>query len=186
MSDKALLAEIRQVAQEADLLFDRSQIEAALDRMAEEIARQLGDSDPLLLCVMVGGIVPTGNLLKRFGFPLQLDYVHATRYRGRTRGGDLYWIKRPEIPMRGKTVLIIDDVLDEGITLEAILNGCYAAGAHEVFTAVLVEKQLKRVAGMHAARFTGLKAENRYLFGFGMDYKGYLRNADGIYAIKGT
>lgn len=185
MSDHALLAEIDQVAREADLLFDRAEVEAAFDTMAAAIAEQLADTNPLILSVMVGGIVPTGNLLKRLRFPLQLDYLHATRYRGHTRGGDLHWIKRPANALRDRTVLVVDDVLDEGITLEAIVKDCQSAGAAEVLTAVLVEKQLQPTARRQRAQFVGLKADNRYLFGFGMDYKAYLRNADGIYAVRG-
>jgi len=183
MSHQTLLAEIRRVAREADLLFDRVQVDAALDAMATAIAEQLADANPLILSVMVGGIVPTGNLLKRLQFPLELDYVHATRYRGHTSGGDLHWIKRPTIPLKDRTVLVVDDVLDEGFTLAAIVNDCQAKGAAQVLTAVLVEKQLQPMASRHRAQFVGLKADNRYLFGFGMDYKAYLRNADGIYAV---
>ncbi|MGH8659038.1 MAG: hypoxanthine-guanine phosphoribosyltransferase [Gammaproteobacteria bacterium] len=184
MSDQTLLAEISRVALEADLLFDRVTVETALDTMAAAIAEQLADTNPLILSVMIGGIVPTGNLLKRLRFPLELDYVHATRYRGHTRGGDLHWIKRPAISLQDRTVLVVDDVLDEGVTLAAIVNDCQAKGAAQVLTAVLVEKQLQPMASKHRAQFVGLKAVNRYLFGFGMDYKAYLRNADGIYAVR--
>ncbi|MGH6635858.1 MAG: hypoxanthine-guanine phosphoribosyltransferase [Gammaproteobacteria bacterium] len=185
MSHQTLLAEISRVAQEADLLFDKVQVEAALDTMATAIAEQLADANPLILAVMVGGIVPTGNLLKRLQFPLELDYVHATRYRAHTRGGDLHWIKRPTIPLQDRTVLVVDDVLDEGVTLAAIVDDCQAKGAAQVLTAVLVEKQLQPMASRHRAQFVGLKADNRYLFGFGMDYKAYLRNSDGIFAVRG-
>jgi hypoxanthine phosphoribosyltransferase len=185
MSDQRRLAEIRRVAREADLLFDRVEVEAAFDAMAAAIEKWLADTNPLILSVMIGGIIPTGNLLKRLRFPLELDYVHATRYREDTRGGDLRWIRRPTIPLKGRTVLVVDDVLDEGLTLAAIAADCQAQGAAQVLSAVLVEKQLPPVASRHHAQFVGLKAENRYLFGFGMDYKAYLRNAAGIYAVRG-
>jgi hypoxanthine phosphoribosyltransferase len=133
---------------------------------------------------MIGGIVPTGLLLPRLNFPLQVDYLHVTRYRGRTAGGDLRWIKHPDIPLNGRTILVIDDVLDEGVTLGAIVQACKARGASEVLTAVLVEKRIERCEGLHKADFTGLSADNRYLFGYGMDYKLYLRNAEGIFAVR--
>jgi hypoxanthine phosphoribosyltransferase len=180
-----LLEEARTVLANADRLFVRAEVEAALDRMANEINARLSDRNPLLLCIMIGGIVPTGLLLPRLTFPLQVDYLHVTRYRGDTSGGTLRWIKHPDIPLQSRVVLVVDDVLDEGITLAAIVEACQARGAREVLTAVLVEKRLERPAGgLRQADFVGLTAENRYLFGYGMDYKHYLRNADGIFALK--
>lgn len=179
-----LLHEVVAVSAKAERLFSRSEVEAALDRMAVEINARLSDRDPLLLSIMIGGIVPTGLLLPRLSFPLQVDYLHVTRYRGRTAGGTLRWIKHPDISLHGRAVLVIDDVLDEGITLSAIVEACKARGASEVLTAVLVEKRLERYEGLRKADFTGLSADNRYLFGYGMDYKLYLRNADGIFAVS--
>lgn len=156
-------------------------IQAALDRMAEEITRVLAAADPLVLVVMQGGVIPAGQLLPRLDFPLRLDYVHATRYREQTRGGELHWLKSPP-PLAGESVLILDDVLDEGITLAEIVSACYRQGAKQVYTAVVVEKRRPRQVPL-VADFIGVRVEDKYLFGYGMDYKGYLRNANGIYAV---
>ena len=117
---------------------------------------------------------------------VQAEYLHATRYRQETTGGILEWKLQPEADMKGRTVLIVDDILDEGTTLCAIADYCLAHGASEVLTAVLVDKEHDRKArpGLKAD-FTGLYVEDRFLFGYGMDYKGYWRNAPGIYAVKG-
>lgn len=168
---------------DAELLCPKEEVEAALDRMAGEIGARLGARDPLILCVMMGGLIPTARLLARFDFPLQLDYVHATRYRGATRGGELHWKCRPETPLAGRVVLVVDDILDEGWTLAAILEDCRARGAQEVHSAVLVSKRHDRKAPV-AADYVGVEVEDRYVFGYGMDYLGYLRNAPGIYAVR--
>jgi len=175
-----------QVNAEADCLFDRHQLEAAMDAMATAISTDLADANPLLLTVMTGGVVLAGQLLTRLDFPLQLDYIHATRYRGETSGGELHWLRHPVFDLAGRHVLIVDDILDEGYTLAAIEAWCAEQGAASVRSAVLVDKnhQRKAVAGMRAA-YTGLDTPDRYLFGYGMDYKDYLRNAPGIYAVKG-
>lgn len=179
------LNEAQAVLERADCLYSKADVEAALDRMAAAIRERLGQANPLVLCAMVGGIVPTGLLLPRLQIPLQVDYIHATRYRGATAGGALQWIHRPTIPLTGRTVLIVDDVLDEGLTMAAVVRACAELGAAEVLTAVLIDKQLQRPAeGLQRADFVGLQAANLYLFGYGMDYKLYLRNADGIYAVK--
>ncbi|HGN3348776.1 TPA: phosphoribosyltransferase family protein [Pseudomonas aeruginosa] len=85
-----------------------------------------------------------------------------------------------------RDVLIIDDILDEGHTLSAIIDFCKHAGARAVHTAVLVDKEHERKARPDLkASFTGLYCADRYVFGYGMDYKGYWRNAAGIFAVKG-
>lgn len=169
---------------EADCLYTRAQVQAAMDEMASAITQRLGGHDPLVLCVMTGAMIPAGHLLTRLNFPLQIDYIHATRYRGGTAGGRLNWLVRPTHAIKGRHVLIIDDIFDEGITLASIVEYCWEEGAAEVCTAVLINKLHARKHPLKVD-FVGLETTDRYLFGYGMDYKGYLRNADGIYAVKG-
>jgi len=180
------VAEMNQVMAEADCLVDEPQVQAAISSLAEAITDRLKDANPLLFCVMNGGLILTGQLLTQLKFPVQAEYLHATRYRQETTGGILEWKLRPDVDMQDRTIVIVDDILDEGTTLCAIADYCQAHGAKEVLTAVLVDKQHDRKAkpGLKAD-FTGLEVEDRFLFGFGMDYKGYWRNAPGIYAVKG-
>jgi hypoxanthine phosphoribosyltransferase len=166
----------------AERLFSLQQVEDALDAMALRIADKIGKTDPLVLAVMNGGLIPAARLLSRFDFPLRQDYVHATRYRNNTRGQALTWVRKPVVPMRGRTVLIIDDILDEGYTLEALVKACQEMGASSVFTALLCEKIHDRGCDIQGD-FIALQVPDRYVFGYGMDYKGYLRNAPGIFAI---
>lgn len=177
------MQEIERVAAEADCLYPEAAVEAALDRMAQEITALLADRNPVLLCVLNGGILPMGRLAVRLRFPLEMDSIQAGRYQGETRGTEMRWRLQPGISLQGRTVLIVDDVLDEGITLAEIRAFCLAQGAAAVYAAVLVEKELGREKPSKAD-FIGLHAENRYLFGYGMDYKGYLRNWPGIYACR--
>ncbi|WP_136246833.1 hypoxanthine-guanine phosphoribosyltransferase [Halomonas borealis] len=180
------LADMREVMDSADCLISQEEVERALDRMADKIAHDLGDKLPVFYCVMNGGLITTGHLLTRLGFPLEVDYLHATRYRGGMRGGELFWRVSPEVPMAGRHVVIVDDILDEGATLAAILDYCREAGAASISTAVLVDKRHDRKSMPDLqADYCGLEVEDRYVFGFGMDYKGYWRNAPGIFAPKG-
>ncbi len=175
------LNEIEKVKGDADLIFPRRQVDEALDRMAEAISNLLSDRNPLILSVMNGGIITTALLMLRMPFTFQLDSVFVSRYRNTTRGDEIQWLKEPGEPIRDRIVLLIDDILDEGITLAEIKDYCLKQGAKSVFTAVLVDKILD-VEKPIAADIVGLTCENRYLFGYGMDYKGYLRNAPGIFA----
>lgn len=178
-----MLNEIEQVKAHADLLYSEAQMEAALDAMANAINAQLADTNPLVLCVLNGGIIATGKLLTRLTMPLNLDSIHASRYQNTTSGGALEWIVKPGTPLRNRTLLIVDDILDEGMTLAAIKEYCLAQGAKAVYVAALLDKALGKSKPIQAD-FVGLTVENRYLFGYGLDYKGYLRNAAGIYAVK--
>ncbi len=170
-----------EVLQRADRLYSPEQVEAALADMAAEITRVLAGSDPLLVCVMTGGVVPFGRLLTRLDFPLQIDYIHATRYGKRLHGGQLQWLSGPHQDPRDRAVLLIDDILDEGTTLAGIEARYRADGAREVYKAALVVKKRQRTHDVKV-EFTGLEVPDRYVFGCGMDYKGYLRNIPGIYA----
>lgn len=180
----SLPMQIKQVFEKATCLYSQTQVATALDQMAAAISAQLSNENPILLCVMIGGLVPLGNLLPRLEFPLEVDYVHATRYRGEQNAQELQWLVKPKTPLQNRTILVVDDILDGGLTLSAILAYCREQGAKAVYSAVLVDKHhVREPGGLVKADFTGLLVDDHYVFGFGMDYKEYLRNAPGVYCI---
>lgn len=168
---------------EAECLCTEQQVQAAYDELARKITEDLRDEDPLVLCVMTGGLIAAGHLLTRLAFPLQIDYIHATRYNNTTQGNELQWLAYPRTSLKGRTVLIIDDIHDVGETLKRLVEHCRSEGAKAVYSAVLVNKRHDRKADFQAD-YVGLEVGDRYVFGCGMDYRGYLRNAPGIYAVK--
>lgn len=168
----------------AECLHSAEAVQKALDTMAKEITDKLKDKNPLLICVMTGALITMGHLATRLPFPLEMDYIHATRYRGAMRGGDLHWLVEPRQSLKDRTILIVDDIMDGGLTLSAIIDYCKQAGAAEVYTAVMVSKIREREPGVDfEPDFVGLTTEDKFLFGFGLDYEEYLRNAPGIYAV---
>ena len=167
----------------ADLLVGTMEIELALDRLAARITDALADRTPLALCVMGGAVVFTGKLLPRLAFPLEFDYLHATRYRDGTQGGEIEWSALPKKEVTGRCVLLMDDILDEGHTLAAAKAKLLGMGAAEVWIAVLVEKDLGHPKPVQAD-FVGMTLPNRYVFGMGMDAYGMWRNLPAIYALK--
>ena len=183
---QVLRKDAEQVLAGAELLYPAAEVEQAIERMAGEITAVLSDKNPLVLCPMIGAMVFAGRLLPRLNFLLEVTYIHATRYRGQTRGGELHWIHKPPASVSGRTLLVVDDILDEGNTMRAIMDECRQAGAAGIYTAVLADKQIDHAKEFPRADFTGLAVPNRYVFGYGMDYKGYLRNCAGIYAVKGN
>jgi len=170
------------VAERAECLVSGEEMEQAIERLAGEVTQRLQDKDPVVLCVMTGGIIAVGQLLPRLHFPLRLEYAHLTRYLGATSGGTLHWRHRPSEAIRGEHVLIVDDILDEGITLATLIDACREDGARSVHSLVLVDKARPRAVAC-AADFVGVHLPNRYLYGYGLDYKHYFRNAPGIYAV---
>lgn len=177
--------EVNKVLAESDCLLDAEGVNKVLEQLASQVTTELEKSNPVVLCVMTGGVIPTGNLLSKISFPLQQDYIHATRYLGEISGSELHWLKEPSISLEGRTVLVIDDIFDEGITLKEICNYCDEKGAADVKSLVIVNKLHDRKVAGFKPDYVGVDIEDRYLFGFGMDYKTYLRNLHSIHAVKG-
>ena len=177
-------AEARRIYDEADLIVSAQDAAAAVRRVAGEIAAAMGDAHPLVLSVMGGAVIFTGHLLPLLPFPLDFDYLHVTRYGDTTTGGELSWIVAPRASIAGRTVLVVDDVLDEGITLSAVKQRLLEQGAKDCRIAVFADKDLGRAKPV-AADFVGVHLPNRYVFGFGMDVKGAWRNLPAVYAVKG-
>lgn len=174
----------RRLLAEADLICSEAEVQAAITRLADEITVALAATCPLVLTVMGGAVVFAGQLLPRLAFPLECDYLHATRYGAATAGGALQWIVAPRLPVAGRTVLVLDDILDEGITLAAIKAKLLEMGAARCLLAVLSEKDTG-LAKPVSADFVGLRLPNRFVFGCGMDAGEAWRNLPAIHAVKG-
>ncbi|MEZ2419840.1 hypoxanthine-guanine phosphoribosyltransferase [Luteibacter sp. RCC_6_2] len=168
----------------SDILFTREQLDIEIARMGKEIDIALAGERPVFLTVMHGALVFAGQLALSVRTDLEFDYVHATRYRGETSGSDLHWLRRPEVPLNGRTVLLVDDILDEGHTLKAVRDACLDMGASRVLLAVLCTKLHGRRAHGIEADFNGVDLPDRYVFGYGMDYHEQARNLPAIYALK--
>lgn len=151
--------------------------------MAIEIERRLAHTNPVVLAVMHGGVFTAVELCRRFRFPHEFDYVHATRYAGDTKGGALEWRVRPSATLARRTVLVVDDILDHGHTLRALVRELERVGVAAQHTAVLVVKRLGRRMRRPEVDFAGLEIDDVYVFGCGMDYRGYWRELKALYAV---
>jgi hypoxanthine phosphoribosyltransferase len=175
--------ELNSLLSSCDVLVTSAEMQAVYDRLGREITQALSRKLPIVLAVMNGGLIVAGQLLGRLSFPLEVSYLHATRYRGTTTGGALKWLAQPDMQLTGRDVLIVDDILDEGYTLKAVRDWCLAAGAGRVWIAVATDKQHDRKVPDVTADFVGLPVPDRYIFGEGLDYHGFFRNVSGIYAL---
>lgn len=175
--------EAKQLLADAELIVSAEALTATIDRMAKEITAALSDQYPLVFCVMGGAVVFTGQLLPLLSFPLDFDYLHVTRYNRALRGGRIHWKVSPQINLQERVVLVLDDVLDEGLTLAAIRQRMLEGGAKACYSAVLVDKAIDRAKPIQAD-FIGMSLPDRYIFGYGMDIRGIWRNLPAIYAMK--
>ncbi|VAW52166.1 Hypoxanthine-guanine phosphoribosyltransferase [hydrothermal vent metagenome] len=166
------------------LLFSNTEITGALDKLADKLNQQLENETPVVLCVMQGGLIFSGQLIPKLKCMLEIDYIHATRYNNKTSGGELLWKAYPVTALKNRTVLILDDILDEGHTLKKIIQYCELQGASKIFSAVMLRKNHNRCVAENLTDNIALNVDDRYVFGFGMDYNGNYRQLDAIYALE--
>jgi len=171
--------------EDSDPIATAEEVQAAVRRVAGQVESSLATAYPLVLAVMGGAVVFAGQILPQLRFPLDFDYIHASRYGAETRGARVDWRVTPPEDVRGRTVLVLDDILDGGDTMAAIRERLLALGAARFLCAVLVEKLLQ-VKKPIAPDFVGLTVADRFVFGYGMDAKGYWRNLPEIRAMKGA
>ena len=174
----------RDILRQAELLYSAEQVQESLHKVAQQINAALADAHPLVLSVMGGAVVFTGQLLPLLDFPLDFDYVHVSRYGSNQEGGQMYWKVEPRENVRGRVVLVLDDILDEGQTMEALRQRVMELGASKFFSAVFADKQHGRAKPIYAD-FVGVELPDRFVFGYGMDIDGAWRNLPAIYAVKG-
>ena len=179
----ANVAEALGILNSSDILFTAEQVDQAVDVMAGQITSKLGQSYPLVLSVMGGAVVFTGQLLPRLLFPLDFDYVHVSRYGDKTHGGELVWKQAPKEEVQDRIVLVLDDILDEGHTMAAIRDKVMSMGAKEFYSGVFANKLIRQEKPIKAD-FVGIDVPDRYVFGYGMDVRGAWRNLPAIHALK--
>lgn len=168
----------------AECLFPATEVAGALDAQAERLGRIAGRDEVLsIVALMKGGMYPAIELARRLNNALRLDYVHATRYREATSGGEIHWAHWPEDLSLGDHVVLVDDIFDEGYTMAAVADRLRQQGVRRVTTAVLVRKQHDRGLDRDWVDDHALEVPDRYVFGCGMDYQGLWRQLDGIWAL---
>lgn len=171
----------------AEELFTKQDVDHAVTAMADTLNARYNQPDaeefPLVLGVMGGAVVFTGNLLPQLTFPLEFDYIHVSRYGDEDKGGEVVWKVVPRSNVAGRTVIVLDDILDEGETLAHVKQRLLDMGAKEVILAVFADKAIGKVKPVKAD-IVGITIPNRFVVGFGMDAYGYWRNLPGLWAIN--
>ncbi len=173
----------QEVHQTATLLFDQAVVEQSIAVLAARVEADCQADFPLVLSVMNGGLYLTGQLLRHWNFPLTLDYVHATRYRLATLGKDVLWKAYPQNDLKDRNVIIVDDIFDQGFTLEEVKSYCLKHGAKSCVSVFLIKKGHDRRKADVRPDYVGLECDDCYVYGVGMDLNSHFRNLPSVYAL---
>ena len=174
---------IQALIRKSSVIYSELEIKTVIKNIADQVNQTIKTDDLYVLCVMNGALIFAGQLLPRLEKNIQYSYIHATRYAASLTGGPIHWLVKPSKDIEGKTVLILDDILDEGITLREIVTTCEAMKAKAIYTAVLFDKDIVKEKS-YIPNFIGLKVPNRFVFGYGLDCKGLGRNLPHLYALN--
>lgn len=176
--------QIEEALRQSECLVSKLEVEAAYERLAASVNLHYAGQNPIVMVVMNGGLIPAGQLLTQFTFYHRMYYLHATRYRNNQGTSHLEWLSKPNVALAGEDILLIDDIFDEGITLKAVVDELQKQNPKSIKTCVLINKIHDRKIADFSVDFVGLTVADRYVYGCGMDYYGYLRHMPGIYALK--
>jgi len=168
----------------AEIIISAADIDAAMNKLAKELQPVVDKGDCVLLGIMLGAVFPLVKLAESLSGNFQIDTCHATRYQSGLEGKELAWLKQPSVDLTDKTVIVVDDIFDQGVTLEAVVAACKANGAKEVVGAVLATKEHDRQRSDFRPDYQALTVPDRYVFGYGMDYQGNWRHLPDIWALK--
>lgn len=172
------------ILQQSTVLATRDEVRAAVDGMARAVNAHYGERPIIMLIVMTGAVMPAAWLASRLTMPMQMDFIHATRYAGATEGGEIEFRVPPRLNLQDHEVLIVDDIYDIGLTLQMIEEYCHGRGASTVNSAVLVRKIHDRPTAGQLPRFVGMEIEDKYIFGCGMDAYEHWRHLHEIRALE--
>ena len=176
--------DLQQILNKSDLIYTQTEIAAAVIQMAAVTDQLLAGTRPIVIAVMNGGMPLTADLIRALKIYSRLDYLQVARYQDKTVGGQLHWHKQPQHALAGETVLLVDDIFDEGDTLQELVSYCKAQGAKQIFSAVLLYKNKQQRKHTLMPDVIGLEVADRYVYGYGMDYQGYFRDLADIYALR--
>ena len=177
-------SDFSQIVNNSELLIEKKAVDSSMEKMSKKIEAELGDKNLIILTIMNGGLYPTALFMRYFQSNCELDYIHLSRYGNKTTGGLPYWHRKPQKNIKNRNVLVIDDILDQGITLGEAIRECHDSGAKSVYSAVMVKKNISIRKGIQESDFYAINLPNKYLFGSGLDYHGQFRNLDGIFALN--
>lgn len=166
------------------VLFSKEDIQAATDRLAKQLSDEYRDKRPLIISVLTGAVLFTVDMIEKMDIMAQLDFIDiSTYYGGAQSTGKLTLIHDLTTDVKGRNVLIMEDIVDSGHTLKFLVNLLKERGAKSIKTATMMDKPEGRQYDV-TVDYYGVRVPNEFLVGYGLDYKGYYRNLPYIGILK--
>ncbi len=166
----------------AEIIFHQQQIQQRITALAQEITQQYKDKNPLCVCVLTGAFMFFSDLIRNLGFPLDIDFIRCQSYH-KTKNGDITKTMQTKNSVKGRNVLLVEDIVDSGNTLFQIKNEMLSRGALSVKTITFLDKPSQRVK-MVQPDYKAFSIGNSFVVGYGLDYDEKYRQIPCLLALK--
>lgn len=167
------------------ILFPSSIIQEKVYELGNELTNDYANKDLLLVCVLRGGVIFLTDLIRKIDLELSVDFMSITTYQGinKTSTGVVKITKDLEESIEGKDVVIIEDIIDTGLTISYLLRNLKARYPNSIEICTLLDRNIRRIADINI-KYVGFRIGDEYLVGYGLDYRQKYRNLESIYEIK--
>ena len=168
-----------------EVLYSAEQIAARVKELGAQITADYADKDLVLVSVLKGSCVFLADLMRSIDLRLAIDFMAVSSYKdGTTSTGDVEILKDLSNPIRGKDVLVVEDIIDTGLTLSRLLDILGSRGANSIKLASFLDKPEPRIKTELAIDYTGFAVPNKFVVGYGLDAAGRYRNLPFIAVVK--
>ncbi|RXZ79296.1 hypoxanthine phosphoribosyltransferase [Paenibacillaceae bacterium] len=167
-----------------EVLYDADQIQQKIKELAEGVSRDFEGRNPLVICVLKGAFIFMADLVKNISIPLELDFMAVSSYGQSTRSsGVVRIIKDLDLPVEGREVVIVEDIIDSGLTLSYLIDVLERRNAKQVSVVALFDKPARRTVELEAD-YTGFVLPDEFVVGYGLDYAEKYRNLPFVGVLK--
>ncbi len=173
---------IKLLDKEFELSISFEQIDKALEKMAEKMNAELADKDPLMICILNGSFMFAADIMKKLNFPCEISFVKLSSYEGTSTTGKVKEIIGLTEDIEGRTIVILEDIIDTGVTMEKIKKQLIGYAPADLKIASMLYKPDACKVDINID-YIGIDIPDKFIVGYGLDYDGYGRNLPNIYTI---
>ena len=177
------MKKVRILDKDFELFIEAASIQKSIERVAIDINNDLKDKNPIFIAVLNGSFMFAGDLMKHVYIPCEITFVRIASYKGITSTNDLKEVLGLNEDITGRTVVIVEDIVDTGHTIEQLIHQFSSLEPKEIKIATLLFKPNALIKDIKPD-YVALEIPNDFIVGFGLDYDGYGRNLQDIYKIK--
>jgi hypoxanthine phosphoribosyltransferase len=167
-----------------ELLISREKIRLRVRELGKRISSDYSDKEPVIVGVLNGAVFFFADLIREITIPLKIDFIRAASYgSGSSSSGSIRFTKDLEIPIKGQPVIIVEDIVDTGLTMKKIVEILESRGPESLKTCVLIDKKERRDNEV-VIDYRGFRVEEGFLIGYGLDYNEQYRYLPDVYSLR--